>query len=717
MTDSITHFIFPVIQHFQEFSYWIAFFAALVETTFLIGLFIPGSTLLLLLGAFSASGHIDFASLLYFAIAGAIIGDNLNYWLGKHYGQHWIHDGAGFIKTKHIENTQDFLDRHGARSIFLGRFVPGIKELIPFVAGTVKMRRPAFMFWNVLGATGWGLEWLGAGYLFARSINLAQLWLSRMGLLLAILFVLSLLLLWLRHFIFRYGQQWLHFLNSVWHSIRTAIANNSDVTRLIQDHPRLFSFLTVRLNKQHFSGLPLTLLSLAFLYVLALFGGIVEDLISRDPLVAVDHSLAQLIAMLRTAETVQFFIWMTELGAWQLIIAFTLISMTILWLVQRQQFIAGLLTAVSGSIVFTTLGKIAFHRPRPVEAVLLENSYSFPSGHATIAVAFYGFLAYILIRSSDTWKHRVNLFFACLVLILLIGLSRIMLGVHYLSDVLGGYLIGALWLIIGISLSEWLNSKTVKLPDNNRSVAQRISWGLVAVAIIIYLSFASQYQPRFAKPAQVKIQKIKGSPALFLRSHAPAYSETAFGQKQQPLGIIFIARDKTNLQKAFQKSGWYKPQQADIQNLLTVLQSGEVSPYAPLAPAFWNNQINTLAFEKALETPGGKHALTVQIWETPYATHQGRIFVAIAKTFDGVHWGVMRTIDPDLDASRNAVVASFRAANLLKNTRLSPYLPSIVGQTLTGNSFFSRGQIQLVELKTQDNMKNNSDTNTPYNKQ
>ncbi len=79
MIDEITHFLLPAIEHLQSAAYWVAFVAALVETALVVGLLIPGSTLLLFLGAASASGHLDFTTLLGFAVAGAIIGDNLNY--------------------------------------------------------------------------------------------------------------------------------------------------------------------------------------------------------------------------------------------------------------------------------------------------------------------------------------------------------------------------------------------------------------------------------------------------------------------------------------------------------------------------------------------------------------------------------------------------------------------------------------------------------------
>ncbi len=76
--------------------------------------------------------------------------------------------------------------------------------------------------------------------------------------------------------------------------------------------------------------------------------------------------------------------------------------------------------------------------------------------------------------------------------------------------------------------------------------------------------------------------------------------------------------------------------------------------------------------------------------------------MAVAKAFDGIHWGILRTISPDLDKARDAVVASLKSAEVVRNNRLLPFVKPLVGKSLTGNPFFSRGEIQFVVLTTRD---------------
>ena len=197
MVNNLINYILPSIEHFHMGGYWVAFFAALLETTLGLGIFLPGSTIILFLGALSARGFLDTGDLIWFAVSGAILGDNINYFLGRRYGAVWLDKGFLFLKTGHIEKARCFMDAHGIKSVFLGRFIPSVKEVVPFIAGSLRMNKGTFMLWNVLGAIGWGFEWILAGYIFAESLNLAQLWLSRAGL----FFVFILLLVGVFYFL------------------------------------------------------------------------------------------------------------------------------------------------------------------------------------------------------------------------------------------------------------------------------------------------------------------------------------------------------------------------------------------------------------------------------------------------------------------------------------------------------------------------------------
>jgi undecaprenyl-diphosphatase len=171
-----------------------------------------------------------------------------------------------------------------------------------------------------------------------------------------------------------------------------------------------------------------------------------------------DQQTALLFLAHRSEWGVAVFTVISFLGNWQFLVPVMLATLLILFVKNKKKFIIPFSLVVIGAEIITFLGKILFYRPRPLYAVFTETDFSFPSGHATIAVAFYGYLAYILVKLL---KNRYNwpITVITVLIIILIGFSRLYLGVHYVSDVLAGYLVGSLSLIIGIIETE---KRTIK---------------------------------------------------------------------------------------------------------------------------------------------------------------------------------------------------------------------------------------------------------------
>ncbi|NIA09373.1 MAG: hypothetical protein GWP10_06510 [Nitrospiraceae bacterium] len=241
--------LLPTIGHLHVLGYWIALLAALLETTIGIGLLIPGSTIILFMGALAAKGYFDLGDLIWFAAIGAIIGDNINYFIGKKYGTKIFKKGFWFIKPAHFKKAEEFFEHHGSKSVFIGRFIPSIKEIIPLIAGTFGMKRLSFMIWNILGGIGWALVWVLPGYFFAQSLDVAQIWLTRTGFFLTVLIVFFILFYILKIILIRKGKDFFALLSSVWQSIKQAIAENPEIKKFTAKHKTFFSFLQKRLDK------------------------------------------------------------------------------------------------------------------------------------------------------------------------------------------------------------------------------------------------------------------------------------------------------------------------------------------------------------------------------------------------------------------------------------------------------------------------------------
>lgn len=164
--------------------------------------------------------------------------------------------------------------------------------------------------------------------------------------------------------------------------------------------------------------------------------------------------------------------FVTALGYYWVILPLLVGAVSVFY-VQGLKLSAGLLfVATSGGVVLTTVLKAVFQRARPelFESGYTASFYSFPSGHATVAVGFYGTLAFLIAYRLGGWK-RWTVAISGIVLILLIGFSRLYLGVHYPTDVLAGYLAAPLWVIsVGILYALWrtlggMRARGFKLED------------------------------------------------------------------------------------------------------------------------------------------------------------------------------------------------------------------------------------------------------------
>jgi undecaprenyl-diphosphatase len=172
-----------------------------------------------------------------------------------------------------------------------------------------------------------------------------------------------------------------------------------------------------------------------------------------------DGNMINFFDSIRTPLLNKFFILISYFGAGDVVIFIAAIATIFLIIKRRKGRIFMLWIVLIASISSAYILKLTIQRPRPLGGIVEETLFSFPSAHAVLSAAFYGFIIYLILQSG---KNRTFKFFGSaglLILIILIGFSRLYLGVHYLSDVVVGYLLGGLWLLIGIKLAKLKSSR------------------------------------------------------------------------------------------------------------------------------------------------------------------------------------------------------------------------------------------------------------------
>lgn len=176
-------------------------------------------------------------------------------------------------------------------------------------------------------------------------------------------------------------------------------------------------------------------------------------------LTLLDHNFNNYLITTRTETLNKIMLAITNIGEAKVIILLILLTAIVLWKLKKQRYIIPLCISCGGDFLTSAAGKLWFHRPRPLQAVYVEKLYSFPSSHSAITVVFFGFLTFIIWQNfNKAWLKYTALSIAIL-LCALIGFTRLYLGVHYLSDVVGGFLIGMLWLAIGMWIAKKINKK------------------------------------------------------------------------------------------------------------------------------------------------------------------------------------------------------------------------------------------------------------------
>lgn len=170
--DYILHFevhLDYVINNYHSWTYLVLFLIIFIETGFIIMPFLPGDSLLFAVGAFAARGSLDFWSISSTLMMAAILGDTLNYAVGKFMGPKiFSKKNHKLLNVEHLEKAHKFYAKYGAKTIILARFTPILRSFAPFVAGIGKMTYKKFMSYNIIGATFWIFSFIPLGYFFGN---------------------------------------------------------------------------------------------------------------------------------------------------------------------------------------------------------------------------------------------------------------------------------------------------------------------------------------------------------------------------------------------------------------------------------------------------------------------------------------------------------------------------------------------------------------------
>ena len=422
----------PYLDYFALHPTWaiiIIFLIAFGEALLIIGLFVPSTAVLVGAGILVGTGHLSFWPVFLATSVGAIVGDQFSFWAGRFFGDKLKTLWPLRSYPALVARGEEFVRNHGGKSIALGRFVPGVKAVVPGIVGMLGMSEIYFASINISSGLVWAAMHVVPGILIGQGLALAGELSGRLGFVLLELIVILFIAGWLIRLLAASLSPYLdHLLERIsnWAKARNSRPMHRFGRAVSPDNPR--------------SLLIIFFIAVVLLGLIALIA-LVSGMASRDTLPNADFSVLNLMREMRNAPADELMIPITMLGD---TIVLTVMMATIVgWLAWRKAWRAAIACTVIfiAGKVFSLLLKYGIHRPRPVELYSGADAFSFPSGHATMAAITFGVLAVLASHAMNRW-NRSLVYATCGLIVITIAYSRVYLGVHYLSDVLGGLLFG-----------------------------------------------------------------------------------------------------------------------------------------------------------------------------------------------------------------------------------------------------------------------------------
>ncbi|HEY2054969.1 MAG TPA: bifunctional DedA family/phosphatase PAP2 family protein [Solirubrobacterales bacterium] len=420
-------------------TYALVGFFAFAETGAFIGLVAPGETVMLLGGAVAGQGAINLYVTIALAWTMACAGDITSFFLGRRLGREFLmkHGPRFGFSHDRLLQVEDFFSRHGGKTIFLGRFVGFVRAFAPFIAGSSGMRFRQFFPYSVLGCGIWTSVVIVIGYVFSKSIDTAINYAGKGALILGTLIVVVVGAIWAT----RYLQVKENRVEAVRWMDDHALTRR--LTAFARRHEKGLRLVGDRLTPGGTFGLEVTSLMAVLavaLFVLIAYIVVIEG--NPGPTTG-DETAIEVAEAIRGGFLTTFAKIVTFLGSGAFIWPLTVLCAAALASRRRWTEALVLLAAMVLIQVGFTEIKTWVDRPRPPDRLVATHGSSFPSGHAAHSVIYVWLATTIVVRLRPGMARATLVVVAGFVLTALVGLSRVYLNVHYLSDVSSGWALGA----------------------------------------------------------------------------------------------------------------------------------------------------------------------------------------------------------------------------------------------------------------------------------
>lgn len=482
------------------------------------------------------------------------------------------------------------------------------------------------------------------------------------------------------------------------------ILSNKKVKKFINKNPNIFNFLKYRFKKDYFFWLPLSILLLLILYILTEYIWFTDAVLDWDLITQIDVRLSEFFYYFKDIRFINLFLFISYF--WNKIIVFLIIFLIsiFLFLNWKKRENLWLLFSVFSASLISFISKIIIERPIPEYAVYVDIWYSFPSFHATISVALYGFLIFLILAKIKKYKRKINLVFFWIFIAFFIWLSRLYLNTAYLSDVISGWYLWWLWLAFWVTFVWYLKHKKLIKDKLYFKVNNKILISILFLFFIIFFIFYYKiYYSNivFNKDLVNNYTQIKNIENILDDNSHLKYTETITWRETEPINFIFIAKNDQELINIFKNAWWDEADKlwrTALKKIWSALIEKTEYDTAPITPLYWNKNIQDFWFQKLTGDENIKYRHHIRIWKTNYKLWKNYIYVWCWVYDDWLKWWITHKIDSDLDKEREYIFSSLEKTWFIVDSQLIYLQVRKIWTNFSWDEFYTDSNAYLIKL-------------------
>ena len=603
------------------------FLIAFADSVIILGAVVPALPLLFAIGVLIGLGEISGPYAVTCAALGALAGDGVSYWVGRRWGgglrQVWP-----FHRYPQLLDRGEILFRRNAlKSILVARYVGAIRPFVPAIAGIAKMPLRRYAPASLLACASWAVLFLAPGWIFGASYDAVAAVADRLALVLGAL-VVVLALAWASVV---YTYRWFDS-----HA-------NKLLTRALawsRAHPRLGRYAAALIDPRRPESASLAILAVCLLAIAWAWFALLTTVLMRGEPLMLDLSVYEAMIALRNPLADRLMAGLASIG--DAVVLVPAAGLALVWLVWRRRFLAAAhwLAALAFGLVLTAGLEAVIDVPRPPTA---HSGFGFPSMTVTMTTITFGFFA-VLIARELPGRNRVWPYLVTGVTVSLLGFARIYLGAHWLSDVVGGVLLGVAWLLV-LGLAY------------RRHVAR--SFWMRPLALVFYVTFAIAAAWHAPRAVDSLLADFVPPPPSQVISEAawwdtgwktlPSRRNERSADLRWPLDLQ-VAGPLAPLREHLRARGWVPQQQADWIAVLGLLDDDTPASGQPVLPASLDTEAEVLLMRRPLDD-GREQVL--RLWHAPALLEGGEpLWVGTVQTLEYTRplFGLFGLWQPQTDA-------------------------------------------------------------------